>query len=94
MKSRKAEVIETPAVVPFEQPPVLVAKQRGGFREGSGRKPFRNPKRRKENSAYISLTDSEKASLERAAAKEGLTLSFYLRKQLGLSIEDDAARAK
>jgi hypothetical protein len=62
------------------------ARQHGGRREGSGRRPVL-ARKRLGTSAYVSLSESEKAQLEAKAAKRGLTLSFYLRERLGLSIE-------
>jgi hypothetical protein len=57
----------------------------GGAREGAGRKP-RSPRKLKAKPAYVSLTAEEKARFERAAERAGLTLSYYLRTQLGLPI--------
>jgi hypothetical protein len=67
-------------------PPTPLARQHGGRREGAGRRPA-SPRKLKAAPAYISLTALEKQRLEKAAAKRGLTLSFYLREKLGLPIE-------
>jgi hypothetical protein len=61
--------------------------RRGGAREGAGRPAYLKDGFQKEKSAYVSMTDREKEKFKRLAAKDGLTLSFYLRKRLGLPIE-------
>lgn len=61
-------------------------RQHGGRREGSGRRPAL-PAKVKGATLYVSVTAAEKERLERASAKRGLTLSFYLREKLGLPIE-------
>lgn len=60
---------------------------RGGARTGAGRKPFK-PGKRKESPAYVSMTTREKAKLQAKAKKKNLTLSFYIRDQLGLPIDE------
>lgn len=61
--------------------------KRGGARPGAGRPAYLREGLQKEKSAYVSMTDREKERFKKQAAKEGLTLSFFLRKQLGLPIE-------
>jgi hypothetical protein len=66
-------------------PPPAPPRPHGGRRKGSGRKPG-SPRKLKATPAFVSLTDGEKARLEREAERKGLTLSYYLRLKLGLPI--------
>lgn len=59
---------------------------RGGARPGAGRPAYMPANELKQASAYISLTLEEKTAYEAKAAAAGLTLSFYLRSELGLAV--------
>ena len=65
-------------------------KPRGGYRPGAGRPAYLKPSERKKQAAYMSATDREKAMLTKKAEKLGLTLSYYMRKCCGLSINPPA----
>ena len=63
--------------------PAGAARKHGGRRAGAGRKPRPVVKK----GVFVSMTDAEKERFQRAAKANGLTLSYYLRDQLGLPIE-------
>lgn len=59
-------------------------ENRGGYREGSGRKAL--PKREKLGKpAYVSLNPAEKREVKRRAKAAGMSISSYIRKRLGYS---------
>lgn len=69
-----------------EEPAEPEPKPRGGARAGSGRPAYLQPHERKKKALYMSATDEEKAIVLSKAEKEGLTISYYLRKRCGLPI--------
>lgn len=61
---------------------------RGGVRQGAGRPAYLRPEQRKKLALYMSATDAEKQELAARAERDKLTISYYMRKCCGLSIND------
>jgi hypothetical protein len=83
---------DTDADAPEQDADVETIGTHGGARPGSGPKP--NPKSRKSSPIYVSVTAAEKAAIRKAAKKSRYTVSFYIRKRLGLPVPEPRPKQK